>query len=240
MTCFDKIAGSIYNTIAMKITTFQSSQDLISYASSILNLSYLQKESINIAISGGKTPFSMFEYWKTNQTIDYTKTKVWQVDERYIEQSSDLSNAGKTIRLFDDDNFKDNFEKVNTDLPYGECISDYDDRLKLVVNEESNLDIVFLGFGTDGHFGSIFPGDDTKYGEQLAIGTLAIDPYPVEKRITMTPRCINLAEKIVAILVGAEKQMVLTEFLDGSLINSQFPCKIWKDHPNLEVLICFQ
>jgi 6-phosphogluconolactonase len=223
----------------MKITNFSTVQNLISYVSNQMQLLTLQKDQINIAISGGKTPFVMFENWKQNNILDYSKTKIWQVDERYIEENSDLSNAGKTLRLFDCQDFKGSFEKVNTDLPFGECIADYDQRLNQVIGEENKLDIVFLGFGTDGHFASIFPGDDTKFGEQLAIGTLAIEPYPVEKRITMAPRCINLAEKIIVILVGSDKQSVLNEFLNGSLINSQFPCKIWRDHPKLEILVCF-
>jgi 6-phosphogluconolactonase len=222
----------------MKITNFKSIQDLISYASSQISLLNLQKDKINIAISGGKTPFAMFEYWKRNNTLDYSKTKIWQVDERYVESDSELSNAGQTLRLFDDNDFKDNFEKINTDLAYGECIADYDQRLTEAFGNDNKLDIVFLGFGTDGHFASIFPGDNTKFGEQLAIGTLAIEPYPVEKRITMTPECINQADKIIVVLVGADKQSVLNEFLHGTLANSQFPCKIWKDHPKLEVLVC--
>jgi 6-phosphogluconolactonase len=223
----------------MKITNFSTVQDLISYASGKIQLLNLQKEFINIGISGGKTPFEMFESWKQNNVINYSKTKIWQVDERYIEESSDLSNAGETLRLFDSNDFNDNFEKVNTDLPYGECIDDYDQRLNKAINQENQIDIVFLGFGTDGHFASIFPGDNTKFGEQLAIGTLAKEPYPVEKRITMTPRCINLADKIVVILTGSSKKIVLNEFLNGKLINSLFPCKVWKDHPKLEILTCF-
>ena len=223
----------------MKITNFSTIQDLISYASSQLDLLNLQKENLNIAISGGKTPFILFDYWKQNNTIDYSKTKIWQVDERYVEENSELSNGGQILRLFDDNNFKDNFERINTDLPYGECIEDYDRRLNESFNKENQLDIVYLGFGTDGHFASLFPRDNTKFGEQLAIGTLAIEPYPVEKRITITPLCINLSNKIIAILTGADKQRVLNEFLNGKLLNSQFPCKIWKDHPKLEILTCF-
>ena len=229
-----------FNNLIMKITNFTTISALISYASSQISLLNLQKEDINIAISGGKTPFIMFQDWKQNNILDYTKTKIWQVDERYIEQTSELSNAGETIRLFDNLDFAKSFECVNTSLAYGESIDDYNKRLHQIINEQNNFDIVFLGFGTDGHFASIFPGDNTKFGEQLAIGTLAIKPYPVEKRITITPLCINLSDKIIVILTGADKQRVLNEFLNGTLINSQFPCKIWKDHPKLEILTCFE
>lgn len=223
----------------MKITNFTTVQELISFACSQVSLINLQKDKINIAISGGKTPFAMYDYWKQNNIVDYTKTKIWQVDERYIEQDSELSNSGNTLRLFDSSEFKDNFEAINTSLPYGECIDDYDLRLSQITKDSQQLDLVFLGFGTDGHFASVFPGDDTKFGEQLAIGTLAIDPYPVEKRITMTPECISQAAKIIVILTGADKQLVLNEFLNGNLINSHFPCKVWQNHPKLEILTCF-
>jgi 6-phosphogluconolactonase len=224
----------------MQITQFQSSNDLISYASNYINLINLQKENINIAISGGKTPLKTFQFWKENDILDYTKTKIWQVDERYVEIDSDLSNAGQTLKIFENTEFKNSFEKVDTGLPYGECIEDYDKRLTNIITNEQTVDIVFLGFGTDGHFASIFPGDNTKFGEQLAIGTLAIEPYPVEKRITMTPEFINKAEKIVVILIGQDKKLVLDELTNGQLSNSQFPCKIWKDHPKVEILICLE
>jgi 6-phosphogluconolactonase len=223
----------------MKIINFATIQDLISYASSQIQLINLQKESINIAISGGKTPFIMFDNWKQNNVLDYSKTRIWQVDERYVEKDSELSNSGQTLRLFDNSDFENVFEVVNTSLDYGECIDDYDQRLNQLIVEKNTLDIVFLGFGTDGHFASIFPLDNTKFGEQLAIGTMAKDPYPVEKRITMTPECINKADKIIVILTGSDKQRVLSEFLNGQLVNSQFPCKIWNDHPMVEILTFF-
>lgn len=224
----------------MKITNFSTTQDLISYASSQIQLLYLQKQNLNIAISGGKTPLKMFQFWKENDIVKFDKTKIWQVDERYIEIDSELSNAGQTLKIFEDTDFKNSFEKVDTSLPYGEAIEDYDKRLNNLTNKLTLQDIVFLGFGTDGHFASIFPGDNTKFGQQLAIGTLAIEPYPVEKRITMTPEYVNKADKIIVILIGHDKVAVLNELINGNLNNGQFPCKIWKDHPKVEILTCLE
>ncbi len=223
----------------MQITNFITISDLLSYVSGQVSLLNLQKQSVNLAVSGGITPLVMFEDWKQNNILDYSKTKIWQVDERYIETSSELSNAGQMMRLFASSGFEKSFETVDTTLAYGESIDDYDTRLNDFVSFNGSLDIVFMGFGTDGHFASIFPGDNTKFGEQLAIGTLATDPYPIHKRITLTPKFINLAKKIIVILTGKEKQIVLNEFIGGEKSNSQYPCKIWKNHPNLEILCCF-
>jgi 6-phosphogluconolactonase len=223
----------------MKIKNFKTTLDLIDHVNSILLALNQSQESINIAISGGKTPFEMFKIWKNEKILDFRKTKIWQVDERYVELSSPLSNAGETLRLFNDKKFEELFESVSTQLDYEECVQDYNSRLMGLMKSGQELDIVFLGFGTDGHFGSIFPMENKNFGESLVVGTTAKAPYPVEQRITMTPNLIGLADKIVVILTGTEKKAVLDELLHGDLDSVQFPCKLWKNVDNVEILACF-
>jgi 6-phosphogluconolactonase len=223
----------------MKIINFKTTLDLIDHVNAIIQNLNQSEDTINIAISGGKTPFEMFKIWKNEKVLDFRKTKIWQVDERYIELSSPLSNAGETSRLFNDKKFDELFEKVDTTLPYENCVEDYNSRIMGLMKAGEEINIAFLGFGTDGHFGSIFPLSDVESGESLVVGTSAKEPYPVEQRITMTPNLIGLADKIIVILTGSEKREVLDEMLHGDLSESQFPCKIWKDIDNVEILTCF-
>jgi 6-phosphogluconolactonase len=223
----------------MKIINFKNTLDLIDYVNAIIQNLNQSEDTINIAISGGKTPFEMFKIWKNEKVLDFRKTKIWQVDERYIELSSPLSNAGETSRLFNDKKFDELFEKVDTTLPYENCVEDYNSRIMGLMKAGEEINIAFLGFGTDGHFGSIFPLSDMEFGESLVVGTSAKEPYPVEQRITMTPNLIGLADKIIVILTGQEKRAVLEEMLHGNLDELEFPCKVWKDIDNAEILTCF-
>jgi 6-phosphogluconolactonase/glucosamine-6-phosphate isomerase/deaminase len=223
----------------MKIKNFKTTLELIDYVNGMITDLNQTQDTVNLAISGGKTPFEMFKIWKNEKILNYRKTKIWQVDERYIGQDSNLSNAGETLRLFNDKKFAELFQTVDTTLSYEDCVNEYDYRLMGLMKDGEEINIAFLGFGTDGHFGSVFHGDDMDYGESLVTGTNAKDPYPVVQRITMTPNLIGLADKIVVILTGVEKKTVLEEFLDGDLDEIEFPCKIWKDIDNVEIVTCF-
>jgi 6-phosphogluconolactonase len=223
----------------MRIKNFKTTLEIIDYVNVLITELNQTQDTVNLAISGGKTPFEMFGIWKNEKILNYRKTKIWQVDERYIEQDSNLSNAGETLRLFNDKKFQELFETVDTTLNYENCVNDYNSRLMRLMKAGEEINIAFLGFGIDGHFGSVFPGDEMHYGESLVTGTSAKAPYPVEQRITMTPNLIGLADKIVVILTGIEKKAVLEEFLDGDLDEVEFPCKIWKDIDNVEILTCF-
>jgi 6-phosphogluconolactonase len=80
------------------------------------------------------------------------------------------------------------------------------------------LDLLILGIGTDGHTASLFPGDSLC--SEINISVAAVDNPPLPPaRITLTPRAISSAGKIVLLACGSEKARALSRTLEeGSLL----------------------
>ena len=211
----------------------------------------------NLAISGGKTPLEMFRYWFLHNTISYTKSIIYQIDERYLQKNN--KNYQKYANQFafktafeGGQNLKNNtqnwFVPINLDLSYEEAVADYNLKIAKLNTHSNKLNLALLGLGTDGHFASIFPNMDKQFFEDATtnsfatnyvIRTTANDLYPVSQRISLTPQAIAKAQKIMIILVGQDKKAVLNELQNGKLTIVEFPAKYWLNKENVEILCCF-
>ena len=121
-----------------------------------------------IAFSGGSTPLTLFRAL-VRQQWDWSSVVVTLVDERWVDQSNPLSNAGflKT-HLLDKLHGKPRFVSLYRNEFNLAC---NDDALKLVVSDYCNatnslhdalakFDVAILGMGDDGHTASYFPDAD--------------------------------------------------------------------------------
>ena len=242
----------------MTITHFDTSLQIIEYISTYISVAQADANlCFNLAISGGKTPLEMFKYWSLHKTIDYTKSIIYQIDERYIQNNNKnqlnfekYSNqfAFKNAFCGENDDMKtnaqgywldNNFVPINVNLDYSGAVVDYNLKIQKI-SKNTALDLALLGFGTDGHFASIFPNNNYNFDDdRFVISTTASNIYPISKRISLTPSAISKAKKIIVTLVGQDKKAVLDELQNGNLNINQFPAKYWLDKKNIEILCCF-
>ena len=173
------------------------------------------KEKITIAISGGTTPFILFDIWATQfaHKMDWHKLHFFWVDERCVPHTSDESNFGNTNKVL--------FEKVDIPLHNiyrvrGEDEPEYEakryafeiEKHVKVVNGLPKFDIILLGMGDDGHTASIFPPQiHLLQSEQIV--SLTQNPYNQQYRITLTGRVINNAARIYFLVTGKSKAEVV-------------------------------
>lgn len=171
-----------------------------------------------IAVSGGSTPGKFFQALGKFRDVDWTKVTVTLVDERWVDETSDRSNAllvnekmlqgpaavARFVPLYSggDEPTPEAVAKTNT----------------LVSALPKPFAAVILGMGTDGHTASFFPGGDTLDEALTAEGpTLAIHaPGAGEPRITFTlPRLLE-TDGLYLHIEGEEKAEVLDKALgDG-------------------------
>ena len=151
------------------------------------------KNKIFIAISGGTTPFLLFEILANNfkNKIDWKKIHFFWVDERCVEPTSVVSNYGNTkIALFD----KIEIPKENIHRILGENEAEleakrYSKEIEMNI-ENAIFDIILLGMGDDGHTASIFP-TQIELMNSLKIVEKSQNPYNFQNRITLSGTTIN-------------------------------------------------
>src|SRR5690606_34634019 len=173
-----------------------------------------------IAVSGGSTPGRFFQALGKTKDIDWSKVSVTLVDERWVDETSDRSNA-----LLVNEKMLQGPAAVAHFAPLYSCGSEPDAAgvartNALVGNLPKPFAAVILGMGNDGHTASFFPGGDT-LGEALSAEgpTLAIRaPGAGEPRITFTlPRLLE-TEGLYLHIEGEEKARVLDAALgDGAV-----------------------
>jgi 6-phosphogluconolactonase len=174
--------------------------------------------SAAIAVSGGSTPGKFFQVLGKTKDIDWEKVVVTLVDERWVDETSDRSNA-----LLVNEKMLQGPAAVARFFP---LYSGGDEPTDTAVAKTNALmaelpkpfAAVILGMGNDGHTASFFPGGDTLDAALTAEGpTLAIRaPGAGEPRITFTlPRLLE-TDGLYLHIEGDEKAQVLDAALgDG-------------------------
>ncbi len=169
----------------------------------------------SLAVSGGSTPARFFMALGKKKDVDWENVHVTLVDERWVDETSDRSNAGlvnekmlqgpaavaRFVPLF-----SGGFE------PNAEALQRTRKQLDVV---PMPFDAVVLGMGNDGHTASFFPGGDTLAealaGKQPVIAIRA--PGAGEPRITLTlPRLLD-TRGLYLHIEGEEKVATLDKAL---------------------------
>lgn len=164
--------------------------------------------SLKMLLSGGSSPIELYKL--IGKELQYIHAlNIGLVDERFVVTSDDYSNE-KLIR--------NHFQTAQiTGLVKN--IENYKENLIQAENEfnffYSDLDISILGMGNDGHFASIFPNDKNSSfalhtNSKCLINTNAPN-YPYQ-RITCSAELLGSANKIILLVFGEEKKIILKQF----------------------------
>lgn len=182
----------------------------------ILEKSIINNNKASIIISGGSSPTNLINALN-NLDIEWKKVKVMLLDERLVKENNEHSNE-RCLKK----NFFKNYSKN----------AKYQKIRNLIIDDE--IDLAILGFGTDGHFASIFPCHlenndfiDIKKEPQI----LKTDKVgnPNVARLTMNLSAFSRVENIFIIINSEEKLGVINNAkLDKSLpihylLNLKYP-----------------
>ncbi len=203
----------------MNIQIFNTTDELSRSFTEWLKGLLEEKREITIALSGGSTPKSLFDYWALlpEGEIEWEKIKFFWGDERCVPPDHEESNYKMTKQhLFDfvpvaEENI---FRMMGENDPaaeadrYGELLQDE------LVNHRGVpvFDIVMLGMGDDGHTASIFPHQMALW-ESNANCVAATHPLSGQQRVTLTGRAINAARNVVFLVTGANKAEKVKEIV---------------------------
>lgn len=181
-------------------------------------------EFMTLALSGGSSPKNIYDIIinSFSDKIDWSRIKIFWVDERCVSPQDDESNYKMTrIHLLDKTDIpsKQIFRIIGEHDPeeeakrYGGVIADN----LPIENGLPKFDLILLGIGTDGHTASIFPGNNESFNS-VKICETAVHPVTKQNRVTITGKVINNAKNIVFLVTGSEKSEILTRIINDNFI----------------------
>ncbi|WP_286834412.1 MULTISPECIES: 6-phosphogluconolactonase [unclassified Proteiniphilum] len=205
-----------------KIRIYNTAEELnISFTGWLTDI-LAEKELATIALSGGSTPRSLFDYWARlpEGAIDWTKVKFFWGDERCVPHTDVESNYGMTkehlfnfIHLAD----KNIFPVQGDNDPEAEA-KRYGELLNRELESKNGIpvfDIMMLGMGDDGHTASIFPHEmKLWYSDENCVA--ATHPVSGQKRISLTGKVINASSNIAFLITGENKAQKVKEIIEQS------------------------
>jgi len=162
----------------------------------------------SIAVSGGTTPGLFFKALGARTDIAWDKVTVTLVDERWVPETSDRSNA-RLVKA----NLLQGPASAAKFVPLYQG-GDTPDAAKASAAQSAvpyPLDAALLGMGNDGHTASFFPGGDnlaaalTGEGPVVAINA----PGAGEPRVTLTLKRLLGAGALYLQIEGEEKAQTL-------------------------------
>lgn len=157
------------------------------------------------AVSGGTTPWRMLDEL-AKEKVEWTKTAIFQVDERVVPASSDLRNlthlqaslAGTDATIHPMDVESDDLEVAAR--RYAEGLP-------------ARFDLIHLGLGPDGHCASLIPNDPVLEVTDRLVAMSG--PYQDSMRMTLTYPVLDAADQLLWLVSGEDKRDALARLLDG-------------------------
>jgi 6-phosphogluconolactonase len=158
----------------------------------------------SLAVSGGTTPALFFRTLAQRADVDWGKVVVTLVDERWVPDTSDRSNA-KLVQA----NLLQGPAAAARFVPLyqGGATPEPQKSAVAIKSVPMPLDAAIVGMGNDGHTASFFPGGDNLKaaltGEGPVVSMTA--PDAGEPRVTLTLKVLTAARALYLHIQGEEK-----------------------------------
>lgn len=204
----------------MDIQIFKSKNDINQAFTDWFKAVLKKKKNITVALSGGSTPKSLFDYWAglPEGEIDWSRVKFFWGDERCVPPTDNESNYKMTKEhLFDHISVPEkNIFRIKGENSPSEEAYRYNDILSEEVEQTKGIpsfDIMMLGMGDDGHTASIFPYQiNLWYNAQNCVE--ATHPDSGQKRVSITGKVVNASENVVFLVTGKNKAEKIKEIIE--------------------------
>ena len=183
-----------------------------------------------LAMSGGSAA-QLLDHLRATD-FDFSKTELWQVDERFVP----VDDLDSNIRLLDTKLGETPIErKYFPILETREAsVSAYNSQLK----EDPDgylFDLTILGVGPDGHTASLFPNTAVLETEALVVSSETI-VFAVRERMSLSFAAIAKSRRVLILMMGAGKADIFATLTDPATSYLDCPGKKALDMPQTDVL----
>jgi 6-phosphogluconolactonase len=158
------------------------------------------QEGGNIVLTGGRTPKQAYEQAAKDEG-DWSKVELWWGDERCVPPDDENSNYGMAKKAL-----LDNLERapaavhrIKGELGKEDAAADYERELG-----DTELGLLLLGIGPDGHIASLFPNAPTlRQRRRVLPAEAGLEPFV--DRVTLSLSTLRGAAELLFVVAGAEK-----------------------------------
>jgi 6-phosphogluconolactonase len=161
-----------------------------------------------LAMSGGRTPWSMLAILGDLEEMPWGETELFQVDERVAAPGSEDRNLTHLVLGLSLEHQSALRPMPVTQRDLGAAAREYESSLP------DRFDLIHLGLGPDGHTASLVPGDAV-----LDVADRRVAPtdgeYQGHRRMTLTYMALAEARRIVWLVTGEDKREPLAKLLAG-------------------------
>lgn len=184
-----------------------------------------------VALSGGKTPKRAYELLAEEpyrSSIDWGRVHLFWSDERCVPPDDARSNYGmmRAALLNHVPIPADNVHRIRGELLPADAAREYERTLERFFGSgPAQLDLVFLGLGTNGHTASLFPATPVLHERRRRVAEVHVAELDVW-RVTLTAEMLNAAAVVAFLVSGAEKANVLREVIFGSRDPERLPAQL--------------
>ncbi len=203
------------------------------------------KGSAVMVLSGGSTPKPLFEALAKHD-IEWSKVVITLVDERWVDEEHELSNAAFMRRyLLNKLPLSVRFvplyhyaESVETSLAF--VVADYLQTTHSTVDRPRAFDVVVLGMGDDGHTASFFPdaeniGDLVDIDSDEALLTCSSPSTQVERVTWSLPVLLNTQFLALHITGEAKRAVFEKASQEGSATELPIRSVLFQDRTLLNI-----
>ena len=162
----------------------------------------------SMAMSGGRTPWSMLAILGDRDDMPWGETELFQVDERIASPGSEERNLTHFVLGLSIQHQSSLRPMPVTSRDLDGAAREYESQLP------DRLDLIHLGLGSDGHTASLVPGDSVLDVADRRVA-LTETAYQGHRRMTLTFPAIDTARQILWLVNGEEKRDPLAQLLAG-------------------------
>ncbi|MEM0952712.1 MAG: 6-phosphogluconolactonase [Pseudomonadota bacterium] len=206
------MAVNLHRFVNRELLAASLAESIASGLEGALNL----RDSALLAVSGGSTPLPLFHALARCE-LDWSRVRITQVDERWVDEDHDDSNA-RLVRehLLQDRAAAADF--VSMKVPVADAFA-AEDAVAEKLADFAQLDVAVLGMGEDGHTASFFPEADAlarALDPHFQRTCLALRPPAASHdRMTLSLATLLKAHHIYLHITGEKKQQVLQEAMES-------------------------
>jgi 6-phosphogluconolactonase len=205
----------------MQLEIFATREELNRSFTEYLKGILKDRKRVTVALSGGSTPKSLFDYWARyhGEDIDWKSLFLFWGDERCVPPTDEQSNYRMTKEYLLDRVAipeRNIFRIKGENDPAAEA-ERYSTLLGMeveMVDGVPSFDLIILGLGDDGHTASIFP-HEIKLWNDSSYCVVGRHPESGQKRISLSGRVINHAQRVAFLVTGSAKAEKVREIVES-------------------------